>query len=81
MSENAPHTWSGNHYCAKDARHLMYHPDGDALRQAGYPEQLSTNPVPASFCSYCMGWFDDPALDHHHTGSDPRPPEKGTTNG
>lgn len=72
-----PYEWiEGNHYCEKDA-HALHSEQPHLLKQHGPPKMLVQNPVPPTFCSICLGWFDDPK---HAEGSDHRPPtEKGST--
>jgi hypothetical protein len=68
--------WGHEHFCAPDAT-ALYHTEPERLNDPalGFPVELDTNPVPATFCSTCLKWFDDPA---HPEGSDHRPPQKGT---
>lgn len=78
MSES-PHEWAGEHFCAADTRHLYDHePERIHNPEIGFPVRLDANPEPPTFCSRCLKWFDDPATTE---GSEPRPPQKGTTNG
>lgn len=70
-----PFAWGDEHFCAPDATKL-YNREPERLNTVGYPVELDANPVPATFCSVCLQWFDDPA--HDHEGSDHRPPQKGT---
>lgn len=79
MSNDVPHEWGGEHFCRTDAVEL-YQTQPQRLTDHGFPVELDANPVPPTFCSRCLQWFDDPALDPHHTGSGPRPPEQGATN-
>lgn len=73
-----PHEWGGEHFCGPDAKEL-YYTEPNRVSTVGFPVELDANPVPATFCSVCLQWFDDPA---HLTGSEHRPPEtKGNANG
>lgn len=73
---DTPHEWGGEHFCGADTRHLYDHePERIYDPAIGFPVQLDENPVPPTFCSRCLKWFDAPELE----GSDLRPPpEKGT---
>jgi hypothetical protein len=73
------YAWAGEHFCSADTRHL-YDTEPERIHNPdiGFPVELDSNPEPPTFCSRCLLWFDDP---QHTTGSDHRPPEKGTTNG
>ncbi len=80
MSDSTPHEWAGEHFCGTDTRYLY---DFEPLRihnpDIGFPVRLDANPVPPTFCSRCLNWFDDPAHDPPPTeGSEHRPPQKGT---
>ena len=69
-------TWGGENFCAVDATDL-YNSEPERLTTHGFPVQLDE--APASFCAVCLLWFVGP--EHHHQGSEHRPPQKGTTNG
>lgn len=76
---DTPHEWGGEHFCRTDAVEL-YQTQPQRLAKHGFPVALTTNPVPATFCSRCLRWFDDPANDDDN-GSEPRPPTEGQTHG
>ena len=75
-----PYAWGGEHFCAPDAT-TLYHAEPQRLHSIGFPVELDANPVPPTFCSVCLLFFDDPAHDAHPTGSGPRPPEQGEHHG
>lgn len=80
MSGNS-YQWGDEHFCEPDVVRLN-DTDPDLKLTHGYPVQLETNPVPPTFCSSCLNWFDDPAHDTQHTGSAHRPPTtEGHSNG
>ena len=70
-----PYQWGHEHFCQPDATEL-YNTEPERLDTVGYPVELDANPKPATFCSVCFMWFDDPA--HDTEGSEHRPPQKGT---
>lgn len=72
-----PYQWGHEHFCQPDATKL-YHAEPGRINAIGYPVELDANPVPATFCSVCLEWFDDP---QHLEGSEHRPPEQRETNG
>lgn len=72
---DTPYEWGGENFCAVDATDL-YNTEPERLAVHGFPVALEQ--APESFCAVCLLWFIGP--EHHHpTGSDLRPPEKGTT--
>lgn len=70
MSEK-PYQWGHEHFCEPDVV-ALHERDPSMAVEHGYPTQLEAPPTPATFCSVCLEWFDDPA---HLVGSDHRPPE------
>lgn len=72
---DTPFEWGGEHFCKPDATELYNLEAARRITAYGFPVQLDTNPVPATFCAVCLQWFDDPAHDnkeHHeqgHTGT------------
>ena len=68
------YTWGGENFCAVDATDL-YNTEPERLTRHGFPVPLAE--APESFCAVCLMWWIGP--DHQHvTGSESRPPEKGT---
>lgn len=71
------YSWGHEHFCPPDATKL-YYSEHHRLQEIGHPKSMPDNPVPATFCSHCLKWFDDPAKDQLE-GSGSRPPERNDT--
>lgn len=69
MSEHA-YQWGHEHFCEPDVVALN-DADRDRAVTLGFPVQLETELIPATFCSVCLKWWAGP----HDEGSAHRPPE------
>lgn len=72
---DTPYAWGHEHFCAPDAT-VLYDAEPDRVDDVGEPVKLPGNPVPPTFCSSCLQWFDDP---QHLTAASHLPPEQGET--